>query len=226
MSLLGLETSQRKGRRPFFRQGPEIPLRGPQKPCTHFAERKADLQGAANGRLDTEAPFPSSPAGRRTLRCPFPGMTTDSLEHHPKPSEAPTGRAWGPAARGNDRARGLWVAAVNGSGYFWPGRAYPPGPRVRQTSQPLLCPPTPIPRRGRGETRVDESGGAGAQAAGGRGSVPGPPPASSHRSPFGPPLHSARTRCRRHCRRARVSRGARLPPCRAARLAWTCAGTS
>lgn len=191
-----------------------------------FCRKESRPAGSCEWTPGHGDPLSQQPSWASDVTLSLPGMTTDSLEHHPKPSEAPTGRAWGPAAGGNDRARGLWVAAANGSGYFWPGRAYPPGARVRQTSQPLLCPPTPIPRRGRGESRVDESGGAGAQAGGGRGSVPGPPPASSHRSPFGPPPHSARTRCRRHCRRARVSRGPRLPPCRAARRAWTCAGTS
>lgn len=117
-ALLGLETSHRERRGPSSGQDLGIPLRGPPNPCprTHFAEGKAEIRGAAAGRPDAQAPFRSSPVGRRKLRGPFLRMTPDSFERHPKPGEAPTGRAWGRAARCNDRAHGLWMAAAEEAG--------------------------------------------------------------------------------------------------------------
>lgn len=167
----------------------------PMHPFRRLESRPSGSRGWTPGRLDAEAPFRRSPAGRRTLDCPFTRMTPNSLEHHPDPSEAPTGRAWGRAAGGNDRASGLWVAGAKeagGIGYFWPWLAYRPAARVRRASQSHLCPPSRIPRRGRGETRVGGPGG--------RGDVPAhlrPPPTTVqsglHRSGLGPETAGAVT---------------------------------
>lgn len=133
-------------------------------PFCRLESRPSGSSGWTPGRLDAEAPFRRSSAGRRTLDCPFPRMTPNSLEHHPDPSDAATGRAWGRAAGGNDRASGLGVAGAEeagGIGYFWPWLAYPPAARVRRASQSPVRPPSAIPGGG-GERRglVDPGGGA------------------------------------------------------------------
>lgn len=126
-------------------------------------------------------------------------MTPDSFEHRPNPSEVPTGRAWGRAARSNDRAGGLWVAAAaEEAGEIWlflAGTRPPAAARDGPASRPP--PPRSLPPGSRGGAGRDagwRAQGAGAQAGGGRGGVPGPPPPPPTALILDLPLRSARTR--------------------------------
>uniref|UniRef100_A0A5F4WHG9 Phosphoinositide phospholipase C n=1 Tax=Callithrix jacchus TaxID=9483 RepID=A0A5F4WHG9_CALJA len=124
-------------------------------------------------------------------------MTPDSFQHHPDPSEAPTSRAWGRTARGNDRARGLWVVAgeeagLEGSGYFWSGCACSPCRGWPVRTAPSSAFPSASPG-GAGRGAGWRAQGAGAQAGGGGaesgptlGLLPPDPLGSPHRTLLGP----------------------------------------
>ncbi|KAJ8782652.1 hypothetical protein J1605_009971 [Eschrichtius robustus] len=165
--------------------------------------------------MDSDAPFRTSPAGRRTLRGPCPRRTPDSFAHLPNPGEAPRGREGGRAAGDNDRVRGLWVAAAEearGIRLFLAGTRPQAGAREGPASRPPPLPSSPTPRRG-GERRWLEGPGGGGE--GRRGAERSPGRTSGVRPPQSirvPPLHSSRTRGRPRCRCGRVSRGATLPP--------------
>lgn len=230
-ALLGLETSQRAGRGPFSRLGPGMPLQGPphSRPCTHFAEGKADIRGAAAGAWTPRLPFAPARLGVERYAVPAPEGLQILSCITPTPARRPqAGSGAGPPAimTGSAACGWRWLRKPERSGYFWPGRAHRPGPGMARLPGPHLCsPPQPPGGAGRGAGWRAQGAGAGARAGRGRNGVPGAPLVSSLLSPFGAlpctPLgpEAARAVAADECPAAPPSR-------RAVRRAWTRAGTS
>ena len=122
-ALLGLETSQRAGRGPFSRPGPGMPLQGPpnSRPCTHFAEGKANIRGAAAGAWTPRLPFAPARLGVESYAVPAPGGLQILSRISPTPARRPeAGRGAGPPAIMTGSAACGWGRRrkPEGSGYF------------------------------------------------------------------------------------------------------------